>query len=297
MIIHASFVEAWYKNSIYVKIHDVPDTLSGRILRLETNVPPLDSHSEIYGDRISTIDFKEVPSLEEEEEIIDKSIGEVVHQLPVIAFDATLHFAKECRAVEEVKNLLKVRGGPHIVNLLGRTDDEKLVFPRYLEQVLSVFFKASISEYRQLLIELADAVIFLHSQGIIHRDLAPRNILATSDRQHLLLCDLESKYGSNYCPEIALARDRNLPESEIPYSEKSDVFCFGTTVADFILANTVRTPWQYTGNFVPPAPFDKILQACIRQDPADRPSMREVRKLLEAVEVPGMFVAFEQDAS
>ncbi|KIK61847.1 hypothetical protein GYMLUDRAFT_165590 [Collybiopsis luxurians FD-317 M1] len=288
MIIHATFAEAWHKNGLYVKIHDVPATLSGRILRLQENVPSLDDHSEIIGDTVSRTTYKNPPSFELDDEVPDtERIGEAIRQLPVVSdLNSELHFSKGCLSEREVDNLLKVKGGPHLVELLRRTEESKLVFLRYLEHSSIIFFGSSIAEYRRLFIEFTDAIIFLHSNGIVHRDLAVRNLLVSNDRQHLILCDLESQYGSNFCPEIAQARDENLPESEIPYSKKSDVFCFGTTVADFILANNVRTLWQYTGNFVPPAPFDRILQVCIRRDPVDRPTMLQVRKMLESIVDP-----------
>ncbi|KAJ3734712.1 hypothetical protein DFJ43DRAFT_1168293 [Lentinula guzmanii] len=117
----------------------------------------------------------------------------------------------------------------------------------------------------------------------LFHNLAIRNILATKDRQSIVLCDFKSLYGSNACPEICSAIFQNLPDTERPYSTKSDVFCFGTTIADFILYNNIRTPWQYhSGGFIPPPTFRSIVEACIRRDPADRPSMLDVKAMLEA---------------
>ncbi|KAK7439040.1 hypothetical protein VKT23_017746 [Stygiomarasmius scandens] len=284
MYFGATFLEVWYKDGLFVKIHDIPGTLSGNILRLQANLPPLDTHSEIIGDSISSIAYKDLPP---EEDWDDQNADDVVQQLPVVPFDVNLHFAKECRCINEVQNLLKVKGGPHIVQLLGRTEEGKLVFPLYLEQPWAIFITASISEYKRLLLQLADALLFLHSHGIVHRDVALRNILTCQNRQSLILCDLESRFGSHICPEIALARDQSIPESALPYSQKSDVFCFGTTIADFILSNTVRTPWQYTGNFIPPPPFDKVVRACIRRDPAERLTMLEAKEMLESINASG----------
>ncbi|KXN85849.1 Versiconal hemiacetal acetate reductase [Leucoagaricus sp. SymC.cos] len=216
----ANFLELWYQGGLYVKIHDIPNALSGNILRLKANVPPLTRHAEIKGDDVTDIAYKDIPSKDED----DEDAREAVRQLPVVAFDAETHFAK-----------------------------------------------------------LADAVIFLHSHGIVHRDLAFRNLLLSHDEQDLILCDLESRYGSSHCPEIALARDNGVPEQKWPYSEKSDVYYFGVTIAEFVLQNGPRTPWQYSENFVPPPPFDQIFHACLRSNPDDRPSMLEVKGMLESV--------------
>ncbi|KAJ3750557.1 kinase-like domain-containing protein [Lentinula detonsa] len=251
----------------YINIREsaVPDTLSNRILSLQADITPLKIHLEIFGDDISSID-----------------------QLPIIPnIDISHHFVKETKSSGEIITLLKAKGGPHIVELLGRTEDGVFVFPRHINFAPTVFSDGSISDYKRVLLQLADAVIFLHSIGIIHRDLAIRNILATKDRQSIVLCDLESLYGSNACPEICSAIFQNLPDTERPYSTKSDVFCFGTTIADFILYNNIKTPWQYhSGGFIPPPPFRSIVEACIRRDPADRPSMLDVKAMLEAIVEP-----------
>ncbi|KAJ3861015.1 kinase-like domain-containing protein [Lentinula novae-zelandiae] len=293
MRIEYAHIETWQKNGTYVLIHDsAPGTLSSRILSLYADIPPLDTHSQIFGDSITPTAYKDYP-LEHEElndlDGLDSPAREAISHLPVISIDEERYFVKETRSSGEVINLLKTKGGPQLVELLGRTDDGKLVFPRHLDFAAGVFMEASISEYKRILLQLADAIIFLHSRGIIHRDIALRNILASKDRQNIVLCDLESQYGSHMCPEISFARfQQGLPDSGLPYSEKSDVFCFGTTMADFILVNHIQTPWQYfSGSFIPPPPFDEIVRACIRRDPVDRPSMSEVKAMLESIVVPG----------
>ncbi|KAJ3558011.1 hypothetical protein NP233_g11596 [Leucocoprinus birnbaumii] len=203
------YLEIWYENGLYVKIRDVPDSLSGNILRLRANVPPLGGHSEIVGDDVVDLAYKDIPPQ-------------------------------------------------------GNQDDEDAV---------------DESD------ELADAVIFLHSKGIVHRDLALRNLLLSQDGQDLILCDLESCYGSKHCPEIARAKDNGLPNQEWPYSPKSDIYYFGITIAELVLQNNPRTPWQYFGNFVPPPPFDHIFRACLKENPDDRPTLAEIKEMLESIVV------------
>ncbi|KAF5380676.1 hypothetical protein D9757_007073 [Collybiopsis confluens] len=285
MIIRPTFIEAWGEPDIYLRIHDVPGTLSGRILRLQANVPPLNTSCEILGDKIDHVPFKSMPLLEEDHEDTTVDSREAASQLPIVNVDKSLHFTKETRSRNEVDNLLRAKGHPNVIELLGRTEDGRLVFPRYRDHAEVVFIGQGISEFRRLFLELADAIIFLHSKGIIHRDLAPRNILVASDRR-VVLCDLEADYGSSYCPEVARARDQGLSDSEIPYSEKSDVFCFGTMIAELILANNVRTPWQFTGNFAPPVPFNRVFRSCISVEAADRPTMLQLKKMLEDIAVP-----------
>ncbi|KAJ3848180.1 kinase-like domain-containing protein [Lentinula lateritia] len=275
MRIEYAHIETWQKNGTYVFIHDsAPGTLSSRILSLYADIPPMDTHSQIFGDSISPIAYKDCP-LEHEElndlDGLDSPAREAISQLPVISIDEERYFVKETRSSGEVINLLKTKGGPQLVELLGRTEDGKLVFPRHLDFAAGVFMEASISVYKRILLQLADAIIFLHSRGIIHRDIALRNILASKDRQNI-----------------------GLPDSGLPHSEKSDVFCFGTTMANFILVNHIQTPWQnFSGSFIPPPPFDEIVRACLKRDPVDRPSMSEVKAMLESIAVPAIEISGE----
>ncbi|KAF8067496.1 kinase-like domain-containing protein [Lyophyllum atratum] len=275
----------WYarddEEPLYVKIIDQPGTLSGNIIRLLADLPPLPTHSEIDGETIRSVPYHPLP---EEPEPDDEDTTHEVLDLPVIVFDEKIHSAKRSKYKSEVFNLLKIKGGsPHVVELLGRTDDGQLVFPRY-EQGLTAPSRVkplTIAVFRRWSLQLAEAVCFLHSLGIIHRDLHMRNVLVTADYQNMLLCDFEYRWGSSEAPEIR--RSLYLPHSEIPYTEKSDVYCFGLTLNNLIMGNHTRNPWVH---WTAPPPFSSILQACQAENPVDLPSMREVKAMLEAIPVP-----------
>ncbi|KAF8070067.1 kinase-like domain-containing protein [Lyophyllum atratum] len=275
----------WYarddKEPLYVKIIDQPGTLSGNILRHLADLPPLSTHSEIEGETIRSVPYHP-PSDEPEPD--DEDTTHEVLDLPVVVFDEKIHFAKRPKYKSEIVNLLKIKGGsPHVVELLGRTDDGQLVFPRY-EPAMPPSVRINpltIALLRRWSLQLAEAVCFLHSLGIIHRDLNIRNVLVTADYQNMLLCDFECRWGSSEAPEIW--RSLHLSHSEIPYSEKSDVYCFGVMLNNLIMANNPRNPWVH---FTVPPPFSSILQACRAENCVDRPSMREVKAMLEAIPVP-----------
>ncbi|KAJ7326367.1 kinase-like domain-containing protein, partial [Mycena albidolilacea] len=108
---------------------------------------------------------------------------------PAADFDDTIHFAKRSKYKSEISNLLRAKSGPHIVELLGRTEDGRLVFPRLKQgftQALREVGRLSLS----LVLQLAEAVAYLHSIDIIHRDLHVRNILYSPDGNDAILCDL-----------------------------------------------------------------------------------------------------------
>lgn len=282
-----SVLHLWYDSpsgELYVRIHDVPGTLSGDILRLKANLPPLTNHSMIEGDDTLSIPFQNRPLYDPKEE----DATDIVSQLPVVAYNDQIHFAKRCRCRAEVPNLLRAKGCPNVVKLLGRTEDGLLVFHKYCSgRALSFASNNSIISLKRILIQLAEAVISLHLLGIIHHDLHIDNVLGSPDYLTAYLCDLECYWGSDECPEISGTLSR--PLSETPYSEKSDVYMFGRLMTDFIMGNGPRTRWQAIvgGNWLPPAPFHSIALACVRQKASERPGMQEVKDMLEAIPVPG----------
>ncbi|KAK7006199.1 Serine/threonine-protein kinase PLK4 [Favolaschia claudopus] len=260
---------------LYLAIYDVPGALSGNILRLRANIPweKISTHSEIRGDDISAIPFRSFGDLD----YPDEDTTDLVAQLPLVAFDEEIHFTKVSRLRSEIPNLLKAKGLPHVVQLLGRTGDGQLVFPKLLPITSIWFAPRGIALFKRILLQLAQALIALHLIGIIHRDIHIANILISSDHQPDRLL----------CPEIsdAYASRANIPTAQAPYSEKSDVFMFGSFMAEMILQNTVRMPWQVgeDGDWVPPAPFRSIVLACVAREPSARPTMIQVKAMLEAI--------------
>ncbi|KAF9020347.1 hypothetical protein BDP27DRAFT_1439602 [Rhodocollybia butyracea] len=281
-IVHNN-LEIWSKRlsgeTLYVKISDVPGTLSGDILRLLAPIPyaSLSSHCEIKGNDIIPIVYKE--PAEESEPTDYEDTSDLVAKLPlVVKLDLEkLHFTKKSNYRSEIPSLLRANEGPgdnsHVIQLLGRSQDGLLVFPKYIHGRFGLLAlePVSLATMKHLILNLADAVVYLHSIGIIHRDLADA-----------ILCDLECYIGSFEVPEIHEARYMGLPVEKYPYSEKSDVYGFGKMITDFIrsdLAWTMQQPW------LPPPPFDEIVVLCTQDEVDARPTMKEVRDMIKAISV------------
>ncbi|KAJ7216635.1 kinase-like domain-containing protein [Mycena pura] len=294
LVMKASALHMLYNHprfgNIYVAIHDVPDTLSGNILRLQANVPweLISGPTEIRGDKIlPTIPTVKITPFDDEIDENEETID---------LFDEKIHHAKPSTRRSEIPNLLRAKELPHIVQLLGRTEDHKIVFPKLLDGILLAHKTVGIAAVKRILLQIAEALISLHDIGMIHRDLVVRNILGSSDYQTAYLCDLECFLGSWECPEIAGTGDAggSAREAVPAYSEKSDVYMFGRLMTDFILCNNSRTRWQGIpgGNWLPPAPFRAIVIACVQADPSLRPNMCEVKALLEKISAPGLLYNF-----
>ncbi|KAJ7671019.1 hypothetical protein B0H17DRAFT_1245289, partial [Mycena rosella] len=179
---------------------------------------------------------------------------------------------------------------PNVVDLLGHTADGRLLFQLNNDNKLSANTIAVLA-LKRIFLKLAEALIQLHSIGIIHRGLVLRNILGSSDHQTTYLCDLEADLGSWECPEIAdaLAQavlNRDLGLRSAPYSEASDIYMFGRLMTDFIVSNGVRTRWQAIagGNWLPPAPFRSVVLDCVKGALSARLAMRQVKVRLEAIQ-------------
>ena len=124
----------------YIRLSNIPGTLSGDILRLYRNLPNLSDNWDIDGDKITRVE--NVPPPPEEEffpEDFDHTKGDL-EMLPLVNVDESKHFVKQCKYRREILNLLKCQGGscsqtsisPHIVRLLGKSTDGELVFEKLM---------------------------------------------------------------------------------------------------------------------------------------------------------------------
>ncbi|KAJ6530349.1 hypothetical protein DFH09DRAFT_1411134 [Mycena vulgaris] len=79
----------------------------------------------------------------------------------------------------------RCRGSPHIVQLLGKTAHNQLVFPKYKAGVsrFALFYSRSftIAFVKMMLLSLIEGVPYLQSQNIIHHDHTARNLLMAGD--------------------------------------------------------------------------------------------------------------------
>ena len=82
----------------------------------------------IVGNDKQFVAHKEYIEPEEEDDYEDCT--DELALLPTIAPDFSIHFVKRASYKSEIHNLLRCRGSPYVVQLLGKTDDDCLVFPK-----------------------------------------------------------------------------------------------------------------------------------------------------------------------
>lgn len=263
-----------------VRIFDVPGTLSGDILRIKRNLPSMSGHFEIDGDEIRPLSR----CLEYPDFIGDDSedVSALVAELPVVDVDPEVHFVKQAKYRSEIENLIKCQGGtvpgrplsPHVIQLLGRSADGKLVFRKFVRSASTLGHFSSLATYKSWILQLIDGLSALHSVGIVHRDLRADNFVFSQDGQHLILIDLESRWGVRAAPEI-------LPNGGLHdsgWSIKSDVYDIGNCIKSMVYANQ---PITFFVEWPVPFPLQAVVDACMRSCPEERPSLTELRVMVE----------------
>ena len=102
---------------------------------------------------------------------------------------------KKRKIMREVQILQNLRGGPNIIKLLDKVMDPHAKTPSLVfEHVNNTDFKVlyptlSDLEIRYYLLELLKALDYCHSQGIMHRDVKPHNIMIDHSKKTLRLID------------------------------------------------------------------------------------------------------------
>ncbi|HZU45547.1 MAG TPA: TonB family protein [Terriglobales bacterium] len=135
------------------------------------------------------------------------------------------------------------------------------------------------SELKDMVPQVLSALAYVHSRGLVHSRLKPRNILASGDQLKISsdsLCEIGER-GS------ARRTIYDAPESSGQLSPASDLWSFGVTLVE---ALTQRLPaWDGRGDPVPPqdmpAPFLGITRDCLSFDPQRRPTIAEILERLQ----------------
>uniref|UniRef100_A0A2P2L223 Casein kinase II subunit alpha n=2 Tax=Rhizophora mucronata TaxID=61149 RepID=A0A2P2L223_RHIMU len=102
---------------------------------------------------------------------------------------------KKKKIRREIKILQNLCGGPNIVKLLDIVRDQQSKTPSLIfEYVNNTDFKVlypTLSDYdiRYYIYELLKALDYCHSQGIMHRDVKPHNVMIDHEQRKLRLID------------------------------------------------------------------------------------------------------------
>ncbi|MFB9909623.1 serine/threonine-protein kinase [Allokutzneria oryzae] len=143
-----------------------------------------------------------------------------------------------------------------------------------------------VDEALRHLVEVAEAVVVLHSMHVVHRDLKPSNVLL--DRGRVVLADLglaKALAHSSGLTQVAGSPGYMAPEQAAPggvVDERTDVYGLGALAHRLLAGSTVGQPPKRPL----PGRLGRVVRRALRSDPRHRwPSARvladELRDLAE----------------
>lgn len=148
-----------------------------------------------------------------------------------------------------------------------------------LRQLLTSEGRCQLSEVRVWFHQIASAVDYAHSMGVIHRDIKPENVIITPDRENAYLVDFgialsaeDSKKLTEY--GYAIGTPGYMSPEQVAGKDvdtKSDLYSLGVTLYE-VLAGRAIAVGDYeelstVDESVPPQ-IDELIQECLL--PADR---------------------------
>ncbi|KAJ6412950.1 hypothetical protein OIU84_005881 [Salix udensis] len=161
---------------------------------------------------------------------------------------------KKKKIKREIKILQNLCGGPNIVKLLDIVRDQQSKTPSLIfEYVNNTDFKVlypTLSDFdtRYYIYELLKALDYCHSQGIMHRDVKPHNVMIDHERRKLRLIDwgLAEFYhpGKEYNVRVA----SRFVAGSLAFNNLHSQFTFPL----FVLVNI-------TCSFAPPSCFGELM--------------------------------------
>lgn len=224
--------------------------------------------------------------------------------------DATSGFAIDDKSEELI---LHSRLGLHanIVNLLHHFETDAHVYlvlefcsqGDLYEAIRNGRGPLQTEHVRQFMLELVDAVAFIHSQGIYHRDIKPENIFLTHDG-NMKLGDFGLATTDKWSYEVTVGSDRYMAPEQFDsagagYSPaEADIWAIGICLLNILFSrNPFTTPTEADPLFLDfsrdrQSLFDvfpamsqdtyEVIVQCMNLDPKKR-SLAGVRKALLAV--------------
>ena len=275
--------EVWYGDPpYYVKLIGAPGTLAGDILRWKADLPRYNCCLEIIGNQVREVERKQWEYDEVDPDLEDCS--EEVAKLPLIAFDPEKHFKKTPTYKQEIRYLLQCQGSPRIVQLLGRTEEGALVFPKFSPS------SSNPSRTPLCLIKTKGGSKISgdgcsKSLTVSHYCTRSESYTAISPCGTFLIQIRLSSVTSNvFMPLIIADLLRSTaaitPNSLSPAISLLLARCCGNVFSTIVLKAELSssiTP--------PPPPFRDIFLACTQVKPEDRPTLTQLRTMYEAMEL------------
>lgn len=213
------------------------------------------------------------------------------------------------RFIREVQIMRQLRS-PYITSFQGACleSNRSILVMEYMEEGSLYDFLGRQEELKEkqranIALEVAKGLLYLHTQGLIHRDLKSGNILLNRYRQAKITDFGLSKIRSDSIETIA-ERAKSFPwmapelfegESSECYSQKSDIYAYGVIVWELITGKRpydgccereiIEQKKEGTGFLEMieqvPSIYVDIIRRCVARSPSERPELVEIVRDLE----------------
>jgi hypothetical protein len=268
--------EIWYGEALfYLKLVGPPGTLAGDILQMTVDIPRYDCDLEIIGNEVRGTEGKPLPDVIDYREDCSAALA----KLPVIVPDLEKHVLEASILEKEIRQLLQCKGNPHVVQLLGRTQAGELVFPKYKQTLFRAALgnqdKRRVRTIKRWMTGIIDGVAVLHKMGIVHGNLNVHKIYETES--HALVI---GGFGSPIVGHIHQAPELDDNREKITFA--SDIFALGVLLWHLCFYNNAVNRAVILATPTPP-PFLDIFLACTREKPEARPTIKELRAMIDEV--------------
>lgn len=180
---------------------------------------------------------------------------------------------------------------PHLIQLhgtgrcrLGNTDFLYLVMEYAEENLAQILPERALSadEARDMLPVIVATLGDLHQRGLVHGALKPTNILAVQDQLKLAS---DHVWPSAIPRPAATATPYDPPEFEQSRPVPSaDIWSLGATIREVLTQhspNGNQSGAAVAGDALP-VPFDGIVRRCLERDPAQRSTLPDIQRALDA---------------
>ena len=195
---------------------------------------------------------------------------------------------------------------PHIIPIYAVGEYEGIFYisMKYIEsgslhnRIYEWYWTPRVKEILQIVLQILEALEYLHAQGVVHRDLKPANILLNFDNI-VNVTDfgipqvMESAFSGmivgtpEYLSPEAILHPEQVDGSADIYSLGVILFLLLEGKLPFNAESSTEVMYQHVTRDVPdlsddwPKPLIELVHACLAKDPNYRPTVPELRKQIE----------------
>lgn len=204
-----------------------------------------------------------------------------------------VHRSSKARAwlIHEAQVARRLRH-PNVIQIHGVSEQEDELFltmeyvaGRSLSSIIESEGALPLVEVIRIGHALADALAYIHANGVVHCDIKPDNIIIEPDGR-VVLVDFGIAQYDGASSHRGGTPGYMAPEQAIgqQIDARTDIFGFGALLNVALMGPTIAEPSHWRGERPLPLGLARLVSCCLARDPGDRPSdMTEIINTLDAL--------------